>query len=126
MAVNRAQLMKMSQAQLDELFKRSRAGNLPEGEGTGTALVWPGTWRCKFLAWLARWFFWQGKLFHGSEGWLVNRISPFSIRAIRAKVYKDKSWVDDNECIVLDYSKTSLIARRVRDEIREIAPGLYL
>jgi hypothetical protein len=27
---------------------------------------------------------------------------------------------------VLDYSKTSLVARQVRDEIREIAPGVFL
>ena len=30
------------------------------------------------------------------------------------------------ECIVLDYSKTSLIAERVRDEIRLISPNFYL
>jgi hypothetical protein len=41
-------------------------------------------------------------------------------------VYKDASWFDRKETIVLDYSKTSLIARRVRDEIREVAPGVYL
>ena len=29
-------------------------------------------------------------------------------------------------CIVLDYSKTSRVAGSVRDEIREIAPGLYI
>ncbi len=78
------------------------------------------------LAWFARCFFWQGKVFHGEEGWLINRVSPFSVRAIRAAVYKDKSWVDGEECIVLDYSKTSIVAQKVRDEIREVAPGLYL
>jgi hypothetical protein len=33
---------------------------------------------------------------------------------------------DQKECIVLDYSKTSLVAKHVRDEIREIGPGVYL
>ena len=126
MALDRAQLMKLSQAELDDLFKRSPAGNIPEGEGTGTALVCPATCFGKFLAWFGRWFFWQGKVFHGREGWLVNRVSPFSIQAIKAKVYKDKSWLDDKECIVLDYSKTSLVAQWVRDEIRQVGPNTYL
>ena len=48
------------------------------------------------------------------------------IRSIRAKVYKDSSWLDGNESIVLDYSRASLVAHWVRDEIRSIGPGTYL
>ena len=55
-----------------------------------------------------------------------SRILPFGLNAIVAKVYKDKSWLDDKECIVLDYSQTSLVAHWIRDEIRLIQPGLYL
>jgi hypothetical protein len=51
---------------------------------------------------------------------------PFGVKAIKAQVYKEKSWLDGKECIVLDYSKTSLVAKCIRDEIREVAPGLYL
>ena len=47
-------------------------------------------------------------------------------QAIIAKVYKSESWFDKKPCIVLDYSKTSLIAKWIRDEIREVAPGIYL
>ena len=36
------------------------------------------------------------------------------------------SWFDGRESIVLDYSRTSLIAHWIRDEIREVAPRLYL
>ena len=41
-------------------------------------------------------------------------------------VYKGPSWLDEDQRIVLDYSKTSLAARRIRDEIRSFEPGLYL
>jgi hypothetical protein len=41
-------------------------------------------------------------------------------------VYKAPSWLDGKECIVLDYSDTSIVAQWIRDEIREIQPGLYL
>ncbi len=57
---------------------------------------------------------------------LRNRILPLGLNAIIAKVYKAPSWLDQKECIVLDYSETSLLARWIRDEIRQIAPGTYL
>ena len=46
--------------------------------------------------------------------------------AIVAQVYKAPSWFDGKECIVLDYSQTSLVASHVRDEIRQVEPGFYL
>ena len=126
MALDRSQLLKMSDEQLDELFGKSPAGEIPDGEGTGTALACPGTWAAKILAWLARWFWWQGKVFDAKRGCLENRVSAFGIRAIKATVGPGKSWFDQQDCTVIDYSKTSLVARMVRDEIREVAPGLYL
>ena len=71
-------------------------------------------------------FGWQGKIFDAKHGTLVNKILMTGSHAIAAQVYKDKSWYDDKECIVIDYSKTSLIASWVRDEIRLIAPHTYL
>ena len=57
---------------------------------------------------------------------LRNKILPFGINAIIARVYKEASWLDGKECIVLDYSDTSLVAQWIRDEIREISSGVYL
>ena len=51
---------------------------------------------------------------------------PFGLNAIIAKVYKAPSWLDQKECIVLDYSDTSLVAHWIRDEMRMIQPKLYL
>ena len=34
--------------------------------------------------------------------------------------------MDNQETIVIDYTKTSLMARQIRDEIREVSPGTYL
>lgn len=126
MAVDMPQLMKMSQSELDAVFMQSPAGPIPDGQGEGTAIIGPGTFWEKFLARVARRWAWQGKVFNRTEGQLVNRISVFHMKAIRANVYKAPSWLDRKECIVLDYSKTSLVARKIRDEIREVAPGLYL
>src|SRR5260370_13526113 len=124
--MDRPQLLRISQGQLDELFKKCPAGSLPDGEGIGAAIVCPGTLCSRFVAWFVRWFLWQGKVFHADEGWLSNRISAFSCQGVKAQVRKDKSWLDGKECIVLDYSQTSFVARMIRNEIREIAPRLYL
>src|SRR3954470_2682692 len=105
-AIARSQLLHMSYEQLDELFGRSPVGSIPDGEGTGTAIVFPGTWCAPFFAWLARWFLWQGKVFDRHHGALVNRVTVFGIRAIKATVNPGRSWFDDRECTVIDYSKT--------------------
>jgi hypothetical protein len=126
MAITVPDLLKMSQAQLDELFTNSPTGDIPNGEGKGTAIIAPGTTYSQDIAELINHFAWQGKIFDSRKGVLRNEILPFGLRAIIAKVYKAPSWLDSKECIVLDYSETSLLAHWIRDEIRSIAPGTYL
>ena len=119
-------LLTMSQKELDDLFARSPAGPTPSGEADGTVLFKPGGPLEEIAAKLAHLLFWQGKVFDSARGELRNKVLPMGIRAVAAKVYRGPSWLDGNECIVLDYSQTSLIAHHVRDEIREVAPQLYL
>ena len=126
MALDVAQLLKMSQAELDELFKKSPAGAIPDGSAKGTAIIAPGTVFTKEIAELISLFAWQGKSFDAKRGVLTNRISILGFNAILAEVYKGDSWLDHKECIVLDYSKTSTVAHWIRDEIREIGPNFYL
>jgi len=126
MAINVPDLLKMSQAQLDELFTNSPPGEIPDGEAKGTAIIAPGTTYSDEIAEFINHFAWQGKNFDAKKGALRNRILPFGLNAIIAKVYRAPSWLDGKECIVLDYSETSLLAHWIRDEIREVAPGLYL
>ena len=120
------QLLGMSQNELDELFKKSPTGEIPNGEGKGTAIVAPGTNYTQDLAQFISFFAWQGKVFDAKNGVLRNKILPLGLNAIVAKVYKGESWLDGKECIVLDYSETSLVARWIRDEIRQIGPKMYL
>jgi len=126
MAYTVAQLLAMSERDLDDLFSKSPAGEIPNGEANGTAIIAPGTSFSAEIASLINIFGWQGKTFDGAHGTLTNRISAFGINAIVAEVYKATSWFYNKECIVLDYSKTSFVAKHVRDEIRQIEPGSYL
>ncbi|MDO8476689.1 MAG: hypothetical protein Q7W02_10970 [Candidatus Rokubacteria bacterium] len=126
MAYDVPQLLKMSQAELDALFTGSAAGEIPNGEAQGTAIIAPGTTYSAKIATFISHFAWQGKTFDAKKGALKNRLTSFGLNAIIAKVYKGPSWLDGKECIVLDYSETSLVAGWIRDEIRQIGPGLYL
>ena len=120
------EMLKMSQTELDDLFTKSSAGEIPKGEAKGTAIVAPGTTYTQNIADFVNHFAWQGKVFDPSKGVLRNKILPFGLNAIIAKVYKGDSWMDGKECIVLDYSETSLVAHWIRDEIRNVEPGVYL
>jgi len=126
MALDANQLLGMSQAELDALFSAHQAGSVPDGEAEGTAIIAPGTPFSPEIAAAINIFAWKGKVFDSKAGFLRNEILPFGLKAIVARVYKDPSWLDGRECIVLDYSETSLVASHIRDEIRAIEPDFYL
>ncbi len=124
------QWLDKSREELDEIYRNAEAGTIPTGDTRGTAIV-TGSMFSKTLAQIARAFAWQGKVFDmfppdHQSGILINKVSPLSLTFIVAKVYRDKSWMDGKETIVIDYSKTSFVAKVIRDEIREIEPGVYL
>src|SRR4051794_32055634 len=103
------QLLAMSQAELDDLFRHSPTGEIPTGDTQGTAIVAPGTRLAKIAARLIRPLLWQGKVFAPTRDRLRNKITPLGLRLIAAQVYKGPSWLDRRECIVLDYSRASLV-----------------
>lgn len=120
----------MSRKELDEIYRQAEPGRIPSGDTQGTAILAGASFSIT-VAVCARLLAWQGKVFDlfssdGQSGILVNKITPFGLKAIVAKVYRDKSWLDGNATIVIDYSKTSWVAKVIRDEIREIEPGVYL
>ncbi|MGR8929893.1 MAG: hypothetical protein ACU836_04565 [Gammaproteobacteria bacterium] len=119
-----------SPEELDDIYRNAEAGDIPTGDTQGTAIL-AGSLFAKWVAFLAGVFAWQGKVFdlfcpRGDAGVLVNKITPFSLTFIVAKVYRDASWLDQKETIVIDYSRTSFFAKKIRDEIREVEPGVYL
>ncbi|BDT67027.1 hypothetical protein os1_11940 [Comamonadaceae bacterium OS-1] len=126
MAYDVHQLLAMSQTELDDLFRASPAGDIPDGGAEGTAIIAPGTKYTHSIASIINHFGWQGKVFDAQKGFLKNKVLAFGIEAVVARVYKDASWLDGKECIVLDYSDTSVLAHYIRDEIRLIGPGFYL
>jgi hypothetical protein len=128
---NVSKWLELDRSELDAIYQKCEsAGAIPTGEMRGTAIV-AGAYFARLYARFARLFGWQGKVFDiftadGSAGVLVNKVTPFSLTFVVAKVYRDESWMDGKETIVIDYSRTSFLFRKVRDEIREVEPGVYL
>jgi hypothetical protein len=126
MTIDVPTLLTLTEAQLNDLFGAAAAGPIPDGQAVGTAIIGAGTPFTPALAEAVSLFVWQGKTFDGPHGVLRNRVLSLGVNAIVAEVYKGPSQFDGKECIVLDYSKTSLVAQWIRDEIRLLAPNLYL
>jgi hypothetical protein len=117
------ELRRMTGAELEAVYQQGFAAAIPEGRVRGTALLAPGTRRSRALSGGAR-LVWQGKLIEPGQTSAVNRF--FGLRVIRAQVYQGPSWLDGQPSLILDYSQTSRVYANNRDEIREVAPGLYL
>jgi hypothetical protein len=125
MSITTAALLAMTKAELDALYRQGTTGPLPNGDSKGTLILAPGSDFNQGLASIVTLLVWQGKVFY-QEGFLLNKVLPFSLELVKAEVYPGTSWIDGKDAIVLDYANTSFIAQKIRDEIREVAPGIYL
>jgi hypothetical protein len=116
-------LSSLSGGQLSLVYSNSAAGDIPDGESNGKAMILPGTILGAGLSAIAN-TLWKGKVFDRKSGGLINKI--LGMRLIRAKVFGGTSWSDGKQSIIIDYLSTSLIAFFVRDEIRQVRDDLYL
>ena len=82
MAIDVPQLLNMTSDQLDTLFKNSPAGDIPDGDALGTALLGTGTKISADIAEIINLFGWQGKVFDAKDGVLVNKLLLVGFRAI--------------------------------------------
>jgi hypothetical protein len=122
-AVTLDQLLGMTPAQIESVYRQGTAVAIPAGRVRGTAILAPGTRRARIVSRGAR-LLWQGKVFESGEATAVNRF--FGMRMIRGQLYEGPSWLDGGPSLILDYSQTSRIYADNRDEIRQVAPGLFV
>ncbi len=115
-------LASLSASQLEALYRQSGPGPIPQGKVRGLAL-YPDARFPRAKAKAAR-VAWQGKVFDPTNNTATNRF--FGVRVIRGSVYGGESWLDGAPSMILDYQNTSKVYGNYRDEIRQIAPGLYL
>lgn len=106
----------------EALFRRGGVGGGPVGPTRGTVLHADG--RHPVAKARLQGVVWKGKTFHG-DGTLTNRWAG-GVRAVSAAVRVGPSWLDDQPCLVVEYAPTAPVFGGVRDELREVAPGVWL
>jgi hypothetical protein len=116
------ELAQLTYPELEQLYRAAPAGAIPCGYTCGRAIYCLDKPLNGIRSKVTR-LVWHGKEFH-DDGTLVNQWSGF--KAIRARVCYGQGWLDGGPAIIMDYSGTSLVWHDVRDELREVAPGLYL
>jgi hypothetical protein len=116
-------LLQMCPAELDAIYRQGCIAAIPGGPIKGTALLATGTPHGHALSRGSR-LIWQGKVFEPCQSTAVNRF--FCLPIIRGQVYQECSWHDGGPALILDYCQTSWVYKNYRDEIRQVAPGLYL
>lgn len=122
-AASADQVVRYSADELERLYRASTPGSVPRGRVHGIPIVAPGRRYAPAASRIGR-LVWQGKVFDPEGNEAVNRF--FGVRAVRGNLSYGSSWLDGRPALILDYQGTSLVYARYRDEIREVAPGLYL
>jgi hypothetical protein len=108
--------------QLDAIFSKGTACHSPIGLGRGRILLRVDGKMPRLRAKLQG-LVWKGKFF-SPDGTFTNQWAGF--RAIASHVAIGPSWYDGRPCVVLDYPPDAPIFGNARDELREIAPGVWL
>jgi hypothetical protein len=121
-ALSLERLAHMSWPELEQLYRGAEPGAVPQGYLRGRAIYCPDKALSGARARVTH-LLWHGKHFEGGCT-LVNQWC--GVKAIRGRVYHGPSWLDGKPSLILDYAGTSHVWADVRDEIREVAPGLYL
>ena len=122
--VSLADLEAMDWCALSRLYRQSPVGDLPEGFARGIVIYPPSTRMPRLRTRLAH-TLWKGKVFHPDQCEMINQWSGF--RAVTADLRYGTSKIDGRRSIVTDYRGSSpIVWRNVRDELREVGPGLYL
>ncbi|MBN9122795.1 MAG: hypothetical protein J0I06_27255 [Planctomycetes bacterium] len=117
-------MVRMSAPDLTALYSASPVASVPPAGQfvPGRAIKNPGS-RTTVANSRATRLVWQGKYFR-DDGTMINRVFGAG-RAIPADVYVGESLLDGRPALILDYSRSRLWPE-VRDEVREVSPGLYL
>lgn len=92
----------MLEPELDELYKHSNTGIIPDGESKGIVIFAPGTSFSRNFSSIVHFLAWQGKIFYREQVYLLNKITPLNLELVKAEVYLGKSWLDERESIIID------------------------
>ncbi|MBM3993310.1 MAG: hypothetical protein FJ303_04020 [Planctomycetes bacterium] len=117
-----ADLKRLGESELTRLFEGASLGEIPVGPARGHVLLMSEARLPRVKARLAN-SVWKGKHFD-ADGGFINQWPGF--QALRGSGAVGTSWHDAKPCLVLDYPSGTPVFGNTRDELRQVAPGLYL
>jgi len=106
----------------ESLFRQGALGCGPVGPTRGAVLYADG--KHPRLKARLQGIVWKGKTFHG-DGTFTNRWLG-GVHAVSAGVRVEPSWLDGQPCLVMQYAPDAPVFGNVRDELRQIAPDVWL
>lgn len=106
----------------EAMFREGTLGCGPLGPTRGTVLYTDGS-HPRLKARLQG-VVWKGKTFHG-DGTFTNRWLG-GVQAISADYRVEPSRLDGQPCLVMQYAPDAPVFGNARDELRQIAPGVWL
>jgi hypothetical protein len=115
-------LQRMCPDQLAELFVKADVGSPLVGPAHGR-LIYSTDKHPRMKMWMSN-AVWKGKL-AAENGYFINRWIG-GIKAIDSHYVIGPSWVDGRPAIIMEYASGTPLFANSRDELREVAPGLYL
>src|SRR5262249_13268142 len=117
-----AALRKATPCCWEVLFRQGTLGCGPHGPTRGTVLYGDGK-HPRVKARLQG-LVWKGKTFH-DDGTFTNRWLR-GFQAVSADPRVEPSWLDGQPCLAMQYAPNAPVFANVRDELRQIAPDVWL
>jgi hypothetical protein len=116
-------LGKMSASQLEELYRNGKVFEPTDGYLKGKAFPKPDKFGHKLRSETIG-LVWKGKNIYTKEALMLNQVGKKQM--VAASIANEESWLDGKPSVIFDYASGPKWAQKARDEVREIAPGLYL
>lgn len=116
-------LQKMSPCELAALFENAEVGGPFVGKAEGRLLYRNDPHLSKLKVRFSN-AVWRGKSAQ-ADGYFINRWIG-GIQAIDSHYVIGPSWVDGRPAIIIEYPPGTKLFGNLHDELREVAPGLYL
>jgi hypothetical protein len=116
------QLQRLCPSELEALYTQADIGTPPIGCTRGRVLSLADT-RLPRVKACAFNLTWKGKCFE-ADGAFINRWPGF--KALSSRAEPGASWYDGRPSLVMEYAPGTPLFANLHDEIREVAPGLYL
>lgn len=117
------QLQRMSATELELLYRSAEVGTPPVGKAKGKVLLVTTAHMPKLRARMQN-VAWKGKTI-AADGSFQNRWIG-GLEWIGSEYVIGPSWIDGQPTVVIDYAPGTPLFGNTRDELREVAPGLYL